>query len=184
MPSAYDGGLDDAGWVVARRTVLRTGDTDAVLAAATAGAPPHGLTVLRGAEPSAELLELVDPGLDPVALARILTGPSERVFVEVREPDGALLATGRASAAAGGGGSGRWAGITSIATVPSARRRGIATLVMAELARWARERDCPRTYLQSLASNEAASALYERLGMPVHHAYVYRSPTPGAVSPH
>ncbi|MFN8167828.1 MAG: GNAT family N-acetyltransferase [Candidatus Nanopelagicales bacterium] len=182
VPSAYDEALDRAGWGIARRTVLRTGGTEGVLAAAS-GAVAAGLDVRRADVPSAELLELVDPGLDPAALTRILTGPDERVFVEVRDADGALLGTGRASATAGVGGSGRWAGVTSIATVPAARRRGVATLVMAELARWSLEHDCPRTYLQSLATNEAASALYERLGMPVHHAYVYRSPTPGAVSP-
>lgn len=182
VPSAYDDALDAAGWSVARRTVLRTGSTAEVLAAAE-GPRPAGVHVVRGHEPSAELLELVDPGLDPEALTRILVGPAERVLVEVRDDAGALLGTGRASATGGVGGSGRWAGVTSIATVPAARRRGIATLVMAELARWSLEHDCPRTYLQSLASNDAASALYERLGMPVHHAYVYRSPTPGAVSP-
>jgi GNAT superfamily N-acetyltransferase len=181
-PSAYDARLDAAGWGVARRTVLRTGTSADVLAAATQDSPAD-LRVLRAEQPTADLLALVDPGIDPVALTRILTAPRERVFVEVRDSTGALLGTGRASATAGVAGSGRWAGVTSIATVPAARRRGIATLVMAELARWALEHDCPRIYLQSLAANASAAGLYERLGMPVHHAYVYRSPVPDAVSP-
>ena len=179
-PSADDAALEAAGWVVARRTVLRTGSTQDLLSAA--GRPlPDGLGIERMAEPSAELLELVDPGLDTVALTRILTGPAERVFVEARAADGALLGTGRASATSAA--SGRWVGVTSIATAPPARRSGVATLVMAELARWAQERDCPRTYLQSLGSNAPAAQLYEGLGMAVHHAYVYRSLSPEAVSP-
>lgn len=181
VPSAYDAALEGAGWAVARRTVLRTAPTQVLLDAA-ARPPAEDLHVVRMDEPSPELLELVDPGLDPVALARILTGPAERVFVEVRDPRGGLLGTGRASATSAA--SGRWAGVTSIATVPEARRRGIASLVMAELARWSLEHDCPRTYLQSLGANEPAGALYEGLGMPVHHAYVYRSPSPDAVSPY
>jgi GNAT superfamily N-acetyltransferase len=180
-PSTYDDELEAAGWAVARRTVLRTTSTSDLLARAD-GPVPADVVVRRMDDPSAELLELVDPGLDPAALRRILTGPDERVHVEVRGTDGDLLGTGRASAARAE--SGRWAGVTSIATVPAARRRGIATLVMAELARWSLERDCPRTYLQSLGANEPAGALYEGLGMPVHHAYVYRSPSPDAVSPY
>jgi GNAT superfamily N-acetyltransferase len=179
-PSAYDDALEEAGWAVARRTVLRTGATGELLDRAS-GPVPDGVTVLRMDDPSPELLELVDPGLDPVALTRILTGPEERVHVEVRDAEGGLLGTGRASATRAE--SGRWAGVTSIATAPAARRRGIATLVMAELARWSLEHDCPRTYLQSLGANEPAARLYEGLGMPVHHAYVYRSPSPDAVSP-
>jgi GNAT superfamily N-acetyltransferase len=179
-PSAYDDGLDAAGWAVARRTVLRTSPTRSLLDASARPAP-DGIRLERMDQPSAELLELVDPGLDTEALTRILTGPAERVFVEVRDVDGTLLGTGRASATSAP--SGRWAGVTSIATVPAARRRGVATLVMADLARWALEHDCPRTYLQALGDNEPAAQLYERLGMPVHHAYAYRSPVPGAVSP-
>ncbi len=178
-PSEHDAELDAAGWAVARRTVLRAGSTSSVLEAAAAPVPDD-VEVRRLPQPSAELLEMIDPGLDPAALARILSGPAERVFVEVRGAGGALVGTGRASAAASS--SGRWAGITSIVTVPAGRRRGTATVVMTELARWAAEHDCPRTYLQSLASNEPASRLYERLALPVHHSYVYRSPSPGAVS--
>lgn len=179
-PSAYDDALEAAGWAVARRTVLRTGSTSELLERA-AGPTPSDVTVHRMDDPSPELLELVDPGLDPVALARILTEPAERVHVEVRDSGGGLLGTGRASATRAE--SGRWAGVTSIATVAAARRRGIATLVMADLARWSLEHDCPRTYLQALAANEPAGRLYAGLGMPVHHAYVYRSPAPDAVSP-
>lgn len=180
-PTAYDDSLAAAGWSVARRTVLRSGPTDALLERATRSWAADPVRVVRMSEPSQEFLDLVDPGLDGRILARILSGPAERVFVEVRDAEGRLLGTGRASATTSA--SGRWAGITSIATVPWARRRGIATLVLAELARWSLEHDCPRTYLQALASGEAAARLYDGLGLPVHHAYVYRSPTPDAVSP-
>jgi ribosomal protein S18 acetylase RimI-like enzyme len=117
----------------------------------------------------------VEPDVDPDALARILVRPREVVFLEARdERTGALLGTGRASAAPSP--VGRWAGITSIMTAPAARRRGVATRVVGELASWAAESGCPQVYLQVLASNEAALALYAGLGFSAHHRYEYRSP--------
>lgn len=172
VPSRWDADLERLGWRVARRTQLRTGSTEAL--AAAIGAPDPRWTAARSTEPSAELLAFVEPDLPAPAIARILTGPADRVHVEVRDADGALVAAGRASAAASP--AGRWAGITSILVAEHARRQGLAARVMGELARWAVEQGCPGTYLQALRSNEPAAALYERLGLRVHHDYEYRSP--------
>lgn len=181
VPSVHDALLDASGWSVARSTVLRTGEVAALLAAGTA--PPAGVRLERHERPSAELLALVEPGLDPEGVTRILTGAPSVVHVEVRDDaDGTLLATGRGSVTPAA--SGRWLGVTSIATVPAARRRGLARAVMAELGRWGREQAAEHVLLQMLADNAAASRLYDGLGIVPHHAYVYRSPTPGAIGAH
>ena len=177
VPSAYDAGLAAQGWEVVRSTVLLTAATTDVRRRATAGT---GLEVVRSTVPSPEWLALVEPDVDPHELTRILVRPSQVVFVSARDrATGTLLGTGRASAT--GSAAGRWAGVTSLLTAPPARRRGVARAVMAELAAWAEENRCPRTYLQVLEANEAAHGLYDALGFQVHHAYEYRAPEPVAV---
>jgi len=49
---------------------------------------------------------------------------------------------------------------------------------MGELGRWAAEQGAPSTYLQVMAKNAPAIALYEQLGFALHHTYCYRSPGP------
>lgn len=176
-PSLWDADLDRLGWVPARRTTVRTVATADLVEAA--GALPDGVAARRDDLPDAELLALVEPSLEPVGLARLLTGPAERVFVSLRDADGSLLAAGRASTAPSP--AGRWAGITSVAVADAARRRGLGRAVMGELGRWAAEAGAPSTYLQVMASNEPAIALYDRLSFVLHHAYCYRSP--GPISP-
>jgi len=179
-PSRWEGPLDRRGWALARRTLMRTADTAAVLdacgaAAAAAAAPSDAVRASFATEPSAEFLALVEPELPAGTISRILCGPPERVFVELRDDDG-LVAVGRASAA--GSSAGRWAGVTSIAVAERARRRGLGTRLMAELAGWARDAGCPRIYLQVLATNVPALALYDGLGFVTHHAYEYRTTGP------
>ena len=177
-PSAYDTALADAGWALARSTVLRTGTLADLLAVPVT----EELHLERHAVPGPEFLELVEPGLEPEGVLRILTGAPVVVHVEARDAgSGALLGTGRGSVTAAP--SGRWLGITSIVTTPSARRRGVARSVMGELGRWGAEQGADRTLLQMLASNDAAAALYDGLGFVPHHRYEYRSPDPSAVSP-
>lgn len=173
-PSRWDADLDRRGWEPARRTSVRTVATADLVAAA--GPLPDGVVVTRSDVPDAELLALVEPSLDPVGLARILTAPAERVFVSLRDDRGALLAAGRASTASSP--AGRWAGVTSVAVAESARRRGLGRAVMGELGRWASSAGAPSTYLQVMTGNVAAVALYEQLGFELHHTYCYRSPGP------
>jgi ribosomal protein S18 acetylase RimI-like enzyme len=173
-PSLWDAALEHLGWAPARRTTLRTVSTADLRAAC--GPLPVGVQTELSVEPTEEVLRFVEPSLDPVGLARILGAPAERVFVTMRDAGGGLLAAGRASGAASP--AGRWAGITSVAVAEHARRRGLGTAVMGELARWASVQGAPSTYMQVMAANAPAIALYDRLGFALHHAYCYRSPGP------
>ncbi|MFE4335052.1 GNAT family N-acetyltransferase [Streptomyces sp. NPDC056831] len=66
---------------------------------------------------------------------------------------------------------GRWAGFMAVEVAPECRRRGIATAVMAALARKALDEGASAAWLQVETDNEGARALYERMGFAVHHLY-------------
>jgi len=57
-----------------------------------------------------------------------------------------------------------------------ARRQGHANAVMSALTEWAASRGGLRAWLEVLASNHTALALYASLGFTEHHRYTYRSP--------
>ncbi|MEU6535437.1 GNAT family N-acetyltransferase [Streptomyces sp. NPDC047000] len=72
---------------------------------------------------------------------------------------------------------GRWAGFAAVEVDPALRRRGLATEVMAALARRALEEGASAAWLQVEADNAGARALYGGLGFAAHHAYHhYRAP--------
>ncbi len=71
---------------------------------------------------------------------------------------------------------GPWALFGAVEVEPAARRRGLATAVMGALARQAYAEGATAAYLQVEADNEAARALYDRLGFTDHHGYHYRRP--------
>jgi GNAT superfamily N-acetyltransferase len=72
---------------------------------------------------------------------------------------------------------GRWAGFAAVEVDPGRRRQGLATEVMAALARRALDEGASAAWLQVEADNEGARALYRALGFLPHHAYHhYRAP--------
>ncbi|MEU0742164.1 GNAT family N-acetyltransferase [Streptomyces sp. NPDC006134] len=76
---------------------------------------------------------------------------------------------------------GRWAGFSAVEVDPAARRRGLATAVMAALARRALDEGASAAWLQVETGNAAARALYAGMGFSVHHAYHhYREPGSGS----
>ena len=120
------------------------------------------------------------------------------VVVESEESDGDGDADDAADRAAGAGPHGprllgyaglyHAGGLTSadlltIATVPAARGRGIASLMLAELVSTAREVGCPDVLLEVRQSNEAAQRLYTRHGfVPIgRRRRYYQAPPEDAV---
>jgi GNAT superfamily N-acetyltransferase len=66
-----------------------------------------------------------------------------------------------------------WVGLRTIETHPAHRRQGLGLAVMAALLGWGAERGALTAYLQVLDGNDAALALYGRLGFRTHHEYRY-----------
>ena len=75
------------------------------------------------------------------------------------------------------------ADLLTIATVPAARGRGIASLMLTELVATAREVSCPDVLLEVRQSNEAAQRLYARHGfVPIgRRRRYYQAPPEDAV---
>ncbi|MFJ5923248.1 GNAT family N-acetyltransferase [Kitasatospora sp. NPDC092948] len=107
-----------------------------------------------------------DPALEAAAHAVLHGGPSVW-FAHVPGPDGTPLAIGRTAV------DGAWAGLSAIEVAPAARRRGLATTVMAVLAARAAEEGATAAYLQVEADNHGAQALYDRRGFTTSHTYHY-----------
>lgn len=66
---------------------------------------------------------------------------------------------------------GRWAGFAAVTVDPAHRREGLATAVMAALARRALEEGASAAWLQVETDNPGAQALYDGLGFAPHHTY-------------
>ncbi|MBP2040076.1 GNAT superfamily N-acetyltransferase [Streptomyces avidinii] len=66
---------------------------------------------------------------------------------------------------------GRWAGFAAVTVDPAHRREGLATAVMAALARRALEEGASAAWLQVETDNPGARALYDGLGFATHHTY-------------
>jgi ribosomal protein S18 acetylase RimI-like enzyme len=107
------------------------------------------------------------------AQAKEILGSGERYLYATiyDESSGEPLSIGRAALA---GESGSWVGLAAIETDPSARRRGLARLILNTLMAWAAERGAEHAMLEVHKHNEAALTLYERLGFVTAHEYHYR----------
>jgi GNAT superfamily N-acetyltransferase len=93
----------------------------------------------------------------------------------------AILTSGDAAFASVGGVAvgrgvavGEWLGITSMATLPEARRQGRGRAIVHALARWAERRGCTHAMVQVEAANAPARNLYARAGFVLQHEYRYR----------
>jgi GNAT superfamily N-acetyltransferase len=73
---------------------------------------------------------------------------------------------------------GDWAGFRSIEVAPDRRHQRLGLAVMAALVEWAAERGATTAYLQVLAENTRAHALYDGLGFVEHHRYRYLAAPP------
>ena len=112
-------------------------------------------------------------GTAPAARA-LLTNHPTVTFASIRAGDGGLAAIGRGTV------DGEWLGITAVEVVPEHRRTGLGRALTRALQGWGRTHGALRSHLQVAADNDAAVALYERLGYHTHHDYRYRSEPPPA----
>ncbi|MBA9047923.1 ribosomal protein S18 acetylase RimI-like enzyme [Streptomyces phaeogriseichromatogenes] len=104
-------------------------------------------------------------GVSEVALRVLSAGPSVWFATVPGEPGGAPAAIGRCVV------DGRWAGFAAVEVDPGRRRQGLATDVMAALARRALAEGASAGWLQVESDNAPARALYTGLGFSRHHAY-------------
>ncbi|MFF5226191.1 GNAT family N-acetyltransferase [Dactylosporangium sp. NPDC000521] len=161
-----DDELDRRGWTPMPLTLLMT----ARLADLPAAADPQ---VTLDASPSDEWLTAVAgrKGPLPPSARDVLTGVPAVRFASLRDPAGALLATGRGCVADP---EGRWLGLSLIGTDERARRQGLARRVIGTLLTWAAATGATDAYLQVEQRNTGAVALYEKLGFTTHHVYQTR----------
>ncbi|MFE5891442.1 GNAT family N-acetyltransferase [Streptomyces sp. NPDC056462] len=129
-----------------------------------------GVVVARKAD-EAWLARYQRKGVSEVALKVLGSGPSVWFATVPGSSGGAPAAIGRCVV------DGRWAGFAAVEVDPSLRRQGLATRVMAALARQALDEGASAAWLQVEAENEGAREMYAAMGFAAHHAYHhYRSP--------
>ncbi len=177
MPLAapVNAALDERGWTARPLTLVQTAPLTALLGAGPARGdlPPVDLAD----SPGDDWFDMVaeHKGPLPDTARRILTGPAEVVFAQVRDADGDLLAVARGAVT----GPGRWLGVSLLQTAPQHRRRGLGRQVLHGLAQWAAQRGSSRAYLQVEERNTAAVTLYGRAGFATHHTYLTREAPAG-----
>ncbi|RSM96383.1 GNAT family N-acetyltransferase [Streptomyces sp. WAC 01420] len=157
--------LERRGWVREVTAELWVGPLAPV---ADLGGEPSGVRLSREAD-EAWLARYQRKGVSEVAL-RVLGSGASVWFATVPGAE-TPAAIGRCVV------DGRWAGFAAVEVDPERRRRGLATAVMAALARRALDEGASAGWLQVEDDNAGARALYERLGFAPHHAYHhYRAP--------
>ncbi|MFB8178027.1 GNAT family N-acetyltransferase [Streptomyces sp. NPDC055966] len=161
--------LERRGWVREVSAEVWTG----ALAPVADRAEGAGVALAREAD-EAWLARYQRKGVSVVALRVLGTGPSVW-FATVPGDTGDAVAPpaaiGRCVV------DGRWAGFAAVEVDPARRRQGLATEVMAALARRALDEGASAAWLQVETDNEDARALYAALGFTPHHTYHhYRAP--------
>ncbi|EPD55125.1 hypothetical protein HMPREF1211_08026 [Streptomyces sp. HGB0020] len=161
--------LERRGWVREVSAELWTG----ALAPVADRAEGAGVELSRTAD-EAWLTRYQRKGVSEVALKVLGSGPS--VWFATVPGDGSPAAIGRCVV------DGRWASFAAVEVDPALRRRGLATTVLAALARRALDEGASAAWLQVEQDNTGARGLYTGLGFAAHHAYHhYREPAaPGS----
>ncbi|MFD9071930.1 GNAT family N-acetyltransferase [Streptomyces lasiicapitis] len=98
-------------------------------------------------------------------MLKVLNGGPSVWFAAIPGTDGPPAAIGRCVV------DGRWAGFMAVEVDPAQRRAGLATAVMAALARRALEEGASAAWLQVEEDNGGARALYDGMGFAAHHSY-------------
>ncbi|WP_320778263.1 GNAT family N-acetyltransferase [Streptomyces sp. CRN 30] len=110
-------------------------------------------------------------GVTEVALKVLTSGPSVWFAAVPGAAGEAPAAIGRCVV------DGRWAGFAAVEVAPEHRRQGLASAVLAALARQALDEGASAAWLQVETDNAGAQALYAGAGFAAHHVYHhYRGP--------
>ncbi|NEB09118.1 GNAT family N-acetyltransferase, partial [Streptomyces coelicoflavus] len=162
--------LERRGWVREVTAEVWTGG----LAPVADLAEGTGVVLTREAD-GAWLARYQRKGVSDVALRVLGSGPS--VWFATVPGAGATGTTDAPAAIGRCVVDGRWASFAAVEVDPARRRQGLATAVMAALARRALDEGASAAWLQVETDNAAARALYARTGFAAHHAYHhYREP--------
>ncbi|MFJ9544884.1 GNAT family N-acetyltransferase [Streptomyces erythrochromogenes] len=149
--------LERRGWVAEVSADVRIG---ALAPVGDVDAPASGSVILSRV-PDAEWLGRYGRVSDPDVARRVLVEGPSVWFASL--PGGRAI--GRCVV------DGRWAGFAAVTVDPAHRREGLATAVMAALARRALEEGASAAWLQVETDNPGALALYDGLGFATHHTY-------------
>ncbi len=138
-------------------------ETEVMVRDLPAGAPDA--TVALSPRPDEKWLRLYERDVPVDVLAAVVDGA---VVFGIR----AGAAVGRAAVTPAPDGT-RWAGLSAVRVADDQRRRGHAWALCSALMAWAGEQGATRCYVQVLADNAPAIALYERLGFTAAHRTRY-----------
>lgn len=157
----------DAGW---RQVEGRPGGA-IVQVAQLSGLPRNDIAQIGDAtieeHASDEWLALYHRVDDPTVARAVLEGPATVGFVSIGDP---VVAIGRVVV------TGEWAGLACVEVAAGSRRQGLGTRIVDASIAWARRHGADKAYLQTMADNADAIALYEPYGFQTHHTYLYLTP--------
>jgi ribosomal protein S18 acetylase RimI-like enzyme len=159
-----DAELAERGWQAEERTHVFAGRLDALRAPAAATQP-----IATDDAPDDTWLTLYRGGAGLRDTARALLTRHDCAAFATLRVEGRAVAVGRGAV------DGEWLGVMAVEVDPAFRRQGLAAAVMAALWQWGAAHGAVRSYLQVMAANTSAVALYEKLGYWVHHDYHYRA---------
>jgi ribosomal protein S18 acetylase RimI-like enzyme len=170
--SRIDSELGRRGWIADELRALQTA-TVASMRRRLVGVRPDAVEL--SAQPSAAWLGRYRDGAVSLSAASVLADMPDVAFATIpaAESKAPAIAIGRAAVEK------PWVGIAAIEVDPAWRRRGHSRTVMAALVAWATSRGATRAYLEVMADNQPALALYASLGFTEHYRYTYRTP-PGS----
>ena len=165
--SASDAALDAAGFRRMDETLVMTAPLDGDTAA------PDRAVAIQAAPDEAWSAGFADIHAFPAAARRthdrmLACIRLPAAYATLAEDGGAPVAYGLAVAERG------MVGLFDIVTRPAARQRGAGRRLTAALLNWGRSRGAMAAYLQVVATNDPALALYRRLGFSEFYRYHYR----------
>lgn len=155
-------GLAASGALAALALSSRSGSADAQISPRDAAAFAEEVGALRGSPPSQRRAQA----------ERLVASPVPHC-AQVLCAQGQTLACGQLAR------EDELVGLYDVFTAPQARRQGLAQRLCVAMLRQAAAEGARRAYLQVEAGNEAAIALYRRLGFVHGYRYHYRAAEPG-----